>query len=108
MALSTEDLLRLELRARLHADHLRKQVAADPATTPALRLVDDAMLADAKSFDAIGDLLLGLQGVWEHHGGADLVRDGFKRMSRPYDLSKTYVLAVEETAEEPKADEVAA
>lgn len=104
MALKCDDLFRLEAAARLHADRLRKQVAADPGSSPALKLIDDAMLADAKGFDAIGDLLLGLQGCWEHHGGADLVRDGFKRMSRSYDLSKMYVLAVEakvdpETAE---------
>lgn len=33
-----------------------------------------------------------------------MVRDGFKRMSRSYDKSKTYVLAVEARAEEPKVE----
>lgn len=107
MALTTDDLLRLELKARQQADRLRKQVAADPGTTPAMKLVDVAILAEAKDFDSLGDLALGLQGCWEHHGGADLVRDGFKRMSRSYDLSQTYVLAIEAKTE-PETSEVAA
>jgi hypothetical protein len=40
-------------------------------------------------------------------GGADMVREGYKRESRAYDLSKTYVLTV--VAEVPaQAEEVAA
>lgn len=106
MALTTDDLLRLEATARLHADRLRKQ-ASIPVLGPGLQQVAAAEVAEAKIFDQIGDLLLGLQGCWEHHGAAELVRDGFKRMSRSYDLSKTYVLAVEAKAE-PETTEAAA
>ena len=106
MALTTNDLFELEALARFRADELRKEVAAQPGVGPAMKLVDERILKDAKRFDAIGDLLLGLQGCWDHHGGAELVREGFKRMSRPYDKSKTYVLAVETAKSEP--DEAAA
>ena len=102
MALTSDDLFRLEAKARLHADQLRKLVAAAPGTSPGLTALDDARVDEAKAFDAIGDLLLGLQGDWD--GMAPLVRDGFKRMSRTYDLSQTYKLAVIE----PVADEAAA
>jgi hypothetical protein len=96
------------LAARLHADRLRKEWPDDAADSPAVKSHAAMMRSEAKQFDAIGDLLLGLQGCWEHHGGAAIVRDGFKLMSRSYDKSKTYVLAVEASVEEPKADEVAA
>lgn len=77
---------------------LRKQ-AAIPVTGDGLKALAEAEVAEAKDLDATADLLMGLRGCWEHHGGAQIVRDGFKRMSRPYDLSKTYTLAVEAKAE---------
>ena len=93
---------------RLEADALRKSVAAARGSNPATA-IDEHELRRAKRFDSIGDLLLGLQGVWDHHGGAELVRDGFKRMSRNWDKSQTYVLAVEAApVAEPKTDEIAA
>lgn len=109
MALSTDDLFRLEARLRLRADALRKR-ASIPVTGEGLKALAESEKAEAKDLDAIGDLLFGLQGCWDHHGGAQIVRDGFKRMSRPYDLSKTYILAVEAKAAEPEAEpsEVAA
>lgn len=109
MALTIDDLFRLELKVRMHADDLRKEVAAYPGTTPAFKAIDDAKLSDAKAFDTAGDLLKGLRGSWDM-GAADLVRDGFKRESRSYDKAQTYVLAVVETVapDELVTDEAAA
>lgn len=94
LALTATDIERLEIRWRMRADALRKS-AAIPVDGPGLRALAEAELAEAKDLDATADLLLGLQGCWEHHGGDILVRDGYKRMSRAYDKSKTYTLAVE-------------
>ena len=102
MALTTDQIFGLELKARLHADDLRKEVAAHPGTTPAFKLIDDAKLSDAKAFDQVGDLLKGLRGSWDM-GAADLVRDGFKREARAYDKAQTYVLAV---VEAPATDDL--
>lgn len=107
MALTTDDLFRLELKVRMHADDLRKEVAAHPGETPAFKLVDEAKLSDAKAFDQVGDLLKGLRGSWDM-GAADLVRDGFKRESRAYDKAQTYVLAViDAVAADPVVEDAA-
>jgi hypothetical protein len=94
----------LEMKARQHADSLRKAWADNPADPTAVKSHAALMRAEARAFDQMGDLMLGLQGCWDHHGGAQVVRDGFKLMSQPWDKSRTYVLS----AAEPKADEVAA
>lgn len=76
MALTTDDIWNLEFKVRRHADDLRKEVAAYPGTTPAFKAADAAKLAEAKAYDAIGDLLMGLQGDWAQFG--PLVREGYK------------------------------
>lgn len=92
----------------MHADDLRRQWPDEAYDSPAMKLHAASMRAEARQFDQIGDLLLGLQGCWSDFGGATMVRDGFKRMSRSYDKSKTYVLAIDAAVVEAKADEVAA
>lgn len=106
MAFSTQDIERLEACWRLRADALRKS-AAIPVTGEGLKALAEAELAEARDLDATADLLMGLQGCWDM-GGAEMVRDGFKRMSRPYDLSKTYTLAVEAKAEAEPSEPVEA
>jgi hypothetical protein len=105
MALRTDDLFRLEARWRLRADALRKS-ASVPVTGEGLKALAEAELAEARDLDATADLLMGLQGCWDM-GGAEMVRDGFKRMSRAWDRSKSYVLAVEAEKAEPDRGEAA-
>jgi hypothetical protein len=106
LAFSTQDIERLEVRWRLRADALRKS-ASIPVTGEGLKALAEAELAEARDLDATADLLMGLQGCWDM-GGAQMVRDGFKRMSRSYDLSKTYTLAVEAKSDAAEPGEVAA
>ena len=100
-----QDIERLEARWRMRADALRKQ-AAIPVTGEGLKALAEAELAEARDLDATADLLMGLQGCWDM-GGAEMVRDGFKRMSRAWDRSKSYVLAVAAEKAEPEQGEAA-
>jgi hypothetical protein len=102
LALTTDDIFRLELKARLTAHDLRKQVEAHPGASPGLVGMDESKLADANAFEAIGDLLMGLQGDWPVF--ALLVREGYKVEAARRELNKK----VSEALPAPEADEAAA
>lgn len=108
MALST-DLIGITDELRIEADTLRKRVAAHPGEGEAMKMLDEIMLRRAARFDRAADFITGMQGLDESElaGVMDMLRTGFKRMSRSYDLSKTYVLAVEAGAAETETGEVA-
>ena len=79
------------MTARQHADRLRKEVAAQPGNGQAMRMLDDAMLKEAKQYDAMGDLLMGLQGDWASM--APLVRRGYQAMAAGYESAKAKAAA---------------
>jgi hypothetical protein len=87
VALSTDDLLRLEVLVRRHAEELRKSLPAEPATTPGFRAMDERTAQDARGFDAVGDLLMGLQGDWA--SVAPLVRRGYQHMAAGHEKLKS-------------------
>ncbi len=94
MALSTNDLFRLEVLVRRYADRLRKKVERQPGVGEAMKMVDAIDQADSRDFDMIGDIFLALQEDWP--GIAPAIRDRFKRASLR--------LAPPEKKAEPEAD----
>jgi hypothetical protein len=100
VALSIDDLYRLEIKARQRADDLRKDAeACAKADTAEVRAHARHLHADAGAFDMIGDLLVGLQGDWDTLG--PLVRAGFIRLRAEFERRK-------QAAEAAKAEDVAA
>jgi hypothetical protein len=102
LALSNDDIWRLELKARLHAHNLRGEVEQRPGTSLGMEALDEAKIADAKAFEAIADLLMGLQGDWPAF--ASLVREGYKVEAARRELNKK----VSEALPAPEVDEAAA
>lgn len=102
MALSNDDIFRLELKARLTAHDLRNEVERHPGTTDGMKAADQAKLSDAKTFEAMGDLLMGLQGDWPAFSA--LLREGFKVEAARRELNKKIADALPPV----EADEAAA
>ena len=98
--LSAEDIFRLEIRVRLHAESLRSAAANfDTSAAPEVRAYAAKTRLDADEFDQIGNLLVGLQGNWTVLGPQ--VREGYLAVMREFERRKAAVAAL-------KAEDVAA
>ena len=82
MALSENDLFRLEMKVRMRADRIRSEaeIFDDGPTVAHAR----TLRLEADELDMVGDLLVGLQGDWDRLG--PMVREGFKRLRQHYKL----------------------
>lgn len=77
--LSASDLFGLELKVRTHAESLRKSAEVfSTSDVPEVRAHAAKLRQDADEFDAVGNLLVGLQGDWDRLG--PLVREGYKAL----------------------------
>lgn len=66
MALSIDDLYRLEMTVRFTADSFRKHgIECAAADTVEVRSHGDALRVKADSLDLVADLLVGCQGNWD-------------------------------------------
>lgn len=86
--LTADDLYRLEIKVRTHAERLR--ISADIYATsdaPEVRGHASTVRREADEFDQIGNLLVGLQGDWDHLG--PLVREGYKALMAEFAKRKT-------------------
>lgn len=94
MALSENDLFRLEMKVRMRADRIRSEaeIFDDGATVAHAR----TLRLEADELDMVGDLLVGLQGDWDRLG--PMVRDGFKRLKIEHERIKA-VAAVAKASE---------
>ena len=102
MALSTDDIFRLELKLRSRAIDFRREVETQPGSTPGLEAADAHKLADAKDFEATADILMALQADWPVFGS--LVREGYKVEAARRDLNRKVSEAIPAPTE---ADEAA-
>ena len=74
--LSVDDLYRLELKVRTHAERLRIGASAFmESEANEVRAHAAIMRGEADEFDQVGNLLVGLQGNWNVVGPQ--VRDGY-------------------------------
>lgn len=88
--LSQDDIFRLEIRVRLHAESLRKAAESfDTSAAPEVRSYAARVRLDADEFDQVGNLLVGLQGDWTHLG--PLVREGYKAVMAEFERRKAAV-----------------
>lgn len=91
--LSQQDIYRLEIRVRLHADSLRKAAESfDSSAAPEVRTYASKVRLDADEFDQIGNLLVGLQGNWTVLGPQ--VREGYLAVMREFEQRKAAVAAL--------------
>lgn len=88
--LSQDDIYRLEIRVRLHAESLRKAAESfDSSAAPEVRSYAARVRIDADEFDQIGNLLVGLQGNWTVLG--PMVREGYKAVMAEFERRKAAV-----------------
>lgn len=88
--LTQQDIYRLEIRVRLHADSLRKAAATfDTSAAPEVRAYAARVRLDADEFDQVGNLLVGLQGDWTRLG--PLVREGYMAVMAAFERRKVDV-----------------
>ncbi|KQU96458.1 hypothetical protein [Devosia sp. Root105] len=85
--LSQDDIYRLEIRVRLHAESLRKAAESfDTSAAPEVRSYAARVRIDADEFDQVGNLLVGLQGDWTRLG--PMVREGYKAVMAEFERKK--------------------
>jgi hypothetical protein len=87
VSLSADDIYRLEIKVRFHAEHLRTAASQDGASSaPVDRAHVASLMRDADEFDQVGNLLTGLQGDWDRLG--PMVRSGFIAMRAEFERRK--------------------
>lgn len=98
MALTEDDLFRIELVVRTRAERIRKDADGfNDSPAPAVRAHADMMRQEADHLDMAADLLVGLQGDWARLG--PMVREGFKRLRAEYERRRAEVAAAKAEAE---------
>lgn len=92
VALSEDDLFRLEMKVRMRADRIRSEAEAfdDTSSVPSAAHAR-TMRQEADELDMVGDLLVGLQGDWDRLG--PMVREGFKRLKLEHERIKAVAAA---------------
>ena len=88
MSLSVDDLYRLEIKVRTHAERMRLDAAVFMASDAAeVRAHASMLLSEADEFDQVGNLLTGLQGNWD--GLGPMVRAGYLALRAELEKRKT-------------------
>lgn len=97
MALSDQDLFRIEITVRARAEKVRREAEAfDDSPAPEVRAHAALLRQEADELDMAGDLLVGLQGDWD--ALAPKVRAGFLRLKGEHERIKAAAAAAKADA----------
>jgi hypothetical protein len=97
MALSDQDLFRIEMTVRARAERTRREAEAfDDGSTAVSATHARGLRQEADELDMAADLLVGLQGDWATLG--PLVRDGYQRLKAEHERIKAAAAAAKAEA----------
>ena len=110
-ALVADDLHRMEIAVRAHANDLRvgwpESLLTDPTVPAEVKAHVRRRRAEADDFDQVANLLVGLQGDWTKLG--PMVRHGYLRMRKEFEeLQRLAEVGTEAEAQESTSEEQAA